>query len=142
MNDKLLLSWRRATAPLAQAPEISVMVRPLLALSLLALAGCVSAPTPDPRWTSSVVDFSARERSGKLVLKCEPLRNATGIAWVDECERMGRVALDDAAARGTIRSVAGGAFGQAADLFRRMPQSEPMAGKALEREVPLVGTAL
>ena len=118
------------------------MVQPLLALSVLALAGCVTAPTPDPRWASSVVDFSAREGSGKLVLKCEPLRNTTGIAWVDECERMGRIALDDAATRGAIRSVEGGAFGQAADLFRRMPQSEPIAGKALEREVALVGAAL
>jgi hypothetical protein len=117
------------------------MARLHLPLSLLLITGCVSAPLEDPLWVSAVVKFSARENRGKLVLTCAPRTGATGVAWIDECERIGRRALDQATTRGSIQPVVGAAFGQAADFFRRMPPGAA-AGQVLEREVPVVRTAL
>lgn len=115
-------------------------IRTFLIGSLL-LAGC-AAPAPriaDPR--VAPVEFSSIEEADRLKMTCQPLQRAEGLGWVDECDRLGREAIDAAVARGAIANVYGPAFGDASIYYRGLPVDLKISTQILKREFLLLRSA-
>lgn len=88
---------------------------------------------------ADLVEFSTSLSATALTIACKPrsLEIAVADAWVDQCNALGRAALDEAAAAGTIAPVAGKAFGMASEFIKQLPASASIAERAMGREIPL-----
>lgn len=87
-----------------------------------------------------LVEFSSKVGDSALAIGCRPLTaEATKTNdWIDECNDLGREALDDAAEAGLITHVEGVAFGMASEFFRDFPPARSARERTLAREVPLL----
>ncbi|PKM08910.1 MAG: hypothetical protein CVV14_02320 [Gammaproteobacteria bacterium HGW-Gammaproteobacteria-4] len=89
---------------------------------------------------TDLVEFSTSLSDKALTIECKPRSQEIGRAdeWVDQCNALGRTALDEAAASGKIAPVAGPAFGMASEFIKQLPASASMSERAMSRDIPLV----
>ena len=89
--------------------------------------------------SNDLVEFSTQLSDTMLTIECKPRSEDIVEAddWVDQCNELGRAALDSAAASGQIAPVEGPAFGMASQFIRQLPASAAISERTMRREIPL-----
>jgi hypothetical protein len=92
---------------------------------------------------SDLVEFSSSLGDTALTIECKPRSEevARSHEWIDQCDALGRAALDEAAASGKIAPVSGRAFGMASEFIKQLPASASVSERAMSRDIPLVATS-
>ena len=106
-------------------------------LALLAPACVYASPERPPE---DLVEFSTSLGDTALTINCKPRSQEIAVAdhWVDQCNELGRAALNEAAAEGKIAPVTGPAFGMASEFIKQLPASASISQRAMSRDIPLV----
>ena len=122
------------------------MIRVVTTATAALLAACASQPatSSEAQATDSQVFFSSKQDKSKFTIECSPRSKAiaNNPSWVDACNALGRVAIDEAVRQRLIAPVAGPAFGMASEFMKQTTSDLPIASKALSRDWPLTTTPL
>lgn len=110
-----------------------------LGLSLAFPVYSYSATSDVASTASPLVTFSAARQRGHFTIECAPRTRlaASQNAWIVECNRLGRAALDRATASHTIVPVTGTAFISAAELPSSCALNHEQITFRLQRSFPM-----
>lgn len=108
------------------------------------IVGCAAGPVNGEGGSHTPkVEFREAVSSGRLKIACAPVGpDASTPAWIDECNRLGKIVLSKASNRGLINHAGGTAFGRASELLESKNDELPAGDRLLVREFPLIGAEL